>query len=85
MLKVTSKRAFEIGTHLPNGNKAIDFGSKTDEPKTNCCDANMRQNVFIWEVFILINNQLLSTSSAKDISTDYYILNSTLASSILDL
>ena len=34
----------------------------------------MRQNVFI-----LINNQLLSTANAKDIKTDYYITNIFLA------
>ena len=38
----------------------------------------LRQNVFILKVFILI--QLLSTANAKDINTDYYITNSTLAS-----
>ena len=31
-------------------------------------------------VFILINNQLLSTANAKDIKTDSYITNSTEAS-----
>ena len=31
-------------------------------------------------LFILINYQLLTTASAKDINTDYYITNSTLAS-----
>ena len=40
----------------------------------------LRQNVFILKVFILINNQLLKTANAKDINTDYYITNSTLAS-----
>ena len=32
------------------------------------------------KVYILINNQLLSTANAKDINADYYITNSTLAS-----
>ena len=36
----------------------------------------LRQNVFN-----LINNQLLNTANAKDINTDCYITNSTLASS----
>ena len=31
-------------------------------------------------VFNLINHQLLSTAKAKEINTDYYITNSTLAS-----
>ena len=35
----------------------------------------MRQNVFI-----LINNQLLSTANAKDINTGYYVTNGTLVS-----
>ena len=39
----------------------------------------LRQNLFILQLFILINNQLLSTANAKDINTDYYITNSTLA------
>ena len=38
----------------------------------------LRQNVFILKVFILI--QLLNTANAKDINTEYYITNSTLAS-----
>ena len=38
-----------------------------------CCE-----KMFILKVFILI--QLLSTANAKDIKTDYYITNSTLAS-----
>ena len=29
--------------------------------------------VFIWKVFILINNLLLSTAIAKYVNTDYYI------------
>ena len=33
--------------------------------------------VFIFKVFILINNQLLSTANAKVINTDYSITNST--------
>ena len=37
-------------------------------------------NMFILKVFILINNQLLSTANTKDINTDYYITNSTEAS-----
>ena len=45
----------------------------------------LRQNVFISEVFILINNQLLSTPSAKEISRDSYKTNSNLASSIMVL
>ena len=40
----------------------------------------LRQSVFISKVFILINNQLLSTTNAKDISTDHYITKRTLAS-----
>ena len=36
--------------------------------------------MFILKVFMLINNQLLSTANAKDFNTDYYITNSTLAS-----
>ena len=40
----------------------------------------LRQNMFILKVFNLIYNQLLSTANAKDINTDYYITNSTLAS-----
>ena len=39
----------------------------------------LRQSVFILKVFFLINNQLLSTVNAKEINTDYYITNSTLA------
>ena len=35
----------------------------------------LRQNMFI-----LIKNQLFSTANAKDINTDYYITNSSLAS-----
>ena len=42
----------------------------------------MRQIVFILKILILINNQLSSTANAKDINTDYYITNSTLASRI---
>ena len=37
--------------------------------------------VFILKVFILVNNQLLSTDNAKDINAGYCITNSTLASS----
>ena len=40
----------------------------------------LRQIVFILKVFILINNQLLSTAIAKDVNTVYYFTNSTLAS-----
>ena len=36
--------------------------------------------MFILKVFIVINNHLLITASAKDSYTDYYIINSTLAS-----
>ena len=36
--------------------------------------------MFILKVFILINKQLLSTANAKDINTDFYITNNTLAS-----
>ena len=32
--------------------------------------------VFILKVFNLINTQLLSAANAKDINTDYYIMNS---------
>ena len=39
----------------------------------------LRKNVFIFKVFILI--QVLSTANVMDIITDYYITNSTLASS----
>ena len=34
----------------------------------------------ILKVFVLINSQLLSTANAKDINTDYFITNITLAS-----
>ena len=49
------------------------------EPKSQIL---LRHNVFFLKVFILINNQLLSTANAKDIdfNTDYYITNNTLAS-----
>ena len=40
----------------------------------------LRQNVLALKVFILINNHLLSTANGKDINTDYYITNCTLAS-----
>ena len=36
--------------------------------------------VFILKVFILINNQLLSTGNAKEINIRYYITRSILAS-----
>ena len=42
-----------------------------------------QKNVFILKVFILINNQLLSTANAKFINTDCYITN--IASGIVDL
>ena len=40
----------------------------------------LRQNVFILQMFILINKQLLSTANAEDVIKDYFITNSTLAS-----
>ena len=37
-----------------------------------CCDAIVRTKCVNLKVFILINNQQLSTANAKNINTDYY-------------
>ena len=52
---------------------SMNFRFLSNLSRKYCCE-----KMFILKVFILI--QLLSTANAKDIKTDYYITNSTLAS-----